>query len=360
MQDNIPFNKDLKTVLFILRDTGGCGFYRCLQPALFLRRRGLMNAMTDVRNATPEQILKADIVVLQSPGTTIAVDIMNFALKNNKKVVVEIDDFLHSVSPTNPGYEAWSPEKLSLHRFVKCLTKAHAVTVSTPQLAREYSLFNKNIYVLPNYLDESKWDLPVQKQNDGVTRIGWAGSSSHLDDLKMIAPVVEKIVKEYDGKVKFETMGLLKEELQDTFKLSQFFEICPKCNYHGDILTWAGEQLENYPQVMASHGWDIAIAPLINTAFNNARSDLKLKEYSAISCPIVASDCTPYRESKESGCDVLLAKNFEEWYNNLKKLISSVELRDEMVENNKKWLEKNWIDENVSKYSEIYNKLLNN
>ena len=46
----VKFNKDLPTALFIARDKGGCGYYRCSQPASFLRTRGLMNTIIDFKD----------------------------------------------------------------------------------------------------------------------------------------------------------------------------------------------------------------------------------------------------------------------------------------------------------------------
>lgn len=356
----IPFNKDIPTVLYVLRDDGGCGFYRCLQPAMALRKRQLFNTITDLKETTREHILMADLVVFQEVGSVKGLEAYNFAIENNKPVVVELDDSLHNVSPNNPGYNTWNTGTLYIHRFVEQLKRANAMTVSTPQLAREYFPYNKNIYVLPNFLDEDKWNNPIQKKKDGKIRIGWAGGNAHIDDLKLISRVIEKIVKEYDGKVKFETMGMTKKELNGVFKLEEFTDTCPKCNYQGEYNTLPGELLDNYPLVLSSHGWDIALAPIVDSAFNCCKSDLKLKEYSAIGYPMIASKVTPYIEAKELGCNVLLAKTFNEWYNNIKKLVEDEKLRRDIIKKNKSWIQSQWIDENIKKYSDIYNQIIQN
>lgn len=355
----MPFNKDLPTALYIIRDDGGCGFYRCYQPALALRRHGLFNTITDMKATTPEHIMKADIVIFQESGSLDAIEAMKFAIEQNKAIIVESDDLLNAVSPHNPGYESWNPSTLFWYRTSMQMIRAHALTVTTPQLAREYFPYNSNIYVLPNYLNQDKWTLPVVRKTDNVIRIGWAGGNAHIDDLKMIAPVIEKIIKEYDGRVKFETMGPTKNELGNTFShLEEFNERCPKCDYQGQSTTWGGETLDNYPTVLASHGWDIALAPVINTAFNNAKSDLKLKEYSAIGVPMIASDVTPYREAKKDGCTVTLADNFKEWYNAIKYLIENPEVRNKIADDNRTWVGKYWIDENIQKYADAYSEVM--
>ena len=119
-----------------------------------------------------------------------------------------------------------------------------------------------------------------------------------------------------------------------------------------------GESLDNYPIVLASHGWDIALAPVINESFGNCKSDLKLKEYSAIGYPIVASDVVPYREAFDNGCDVLLARTFEEWYNYIKELIDNPERRDKMRKHNKGWIAGKWIGDNIQSYADVYHQII--
>lgn len=356
-----PIDPNLKTVLFVTRDTGGCGFYRCWQPAVFLRRMKAFNCIVDFKDTTEERIKMADLVVFQECGTPRAMELMAMAKRLGKPVILEIDDFVHMVSPNNvSGYGSWNPATLFIHRFNQMAIAADAMTVSTPQLAREYFVFNPNIYVLPNYLDKDKWDIPLSKKIDGIIRIGWAGGNAHRDDLAMISPVIKKIIRDNPGKVKFETMGMAKQELGGIFSgLDDFDHVCPKCNYQGENITRMGENLDNYPLVLASYGWDIALAPIINTSFNCAKSDIKLKEYAALGMPMVASAVTPYIEAESKGLEVILARTFEEWYNNIDTLIKDEGQRRLIAQHNKKWIENYWINDRCADYAEVYNQVIN-
>lgn len=357
---DIPLDPDLPTVLFVARDHGGCGFYRCVQPAHALRQLKLFNAIVDFKVTTPDHIDQADIVVFQANGTSQAVQMFKYAKDQGKPVVVETDDNLHAISPNNKGgYGAWNPATLYLHRWNDMVRKADAMTVSTPQLARDHFPYNKNIYVLPNYLDEEKWMIQKTKSKDAYLRIGWAGGNAHGDDLRLVAKVVEQIVHDHKDKVKFETMGMLKQELKDTFAgLEEFSERCPKCNYQGDSIPHPGDTLDNYPTILATFGWDIGLAPIIDTAFNCSKSDLKLKEYAALGVPVVASEVTPYIEAKKLGCRVLLAKTYEEWYNSIKELMENPDLRKEIADANKSWVSEYWIHDNVDKYANVFNQII--
>lgn len=346
-------------IIYVQRDQGGCGFFRCQQPANFLNRSGLANAKTFMISAPKEELMSADLVIMQNTGSVEASNIVNFMKENNIPFVTEYDDFIHHISPHNAGgYPAWNPGTLFLYRSIESTKKAMGVTVSTNQLAREFFPYNPNIYVIPNYLDKEKWDNPIVRKNDGKIRIGWMGGNAHADDLLMISKVLDKIIKEYKGKVIFETIGMTRQELAGVFPMKIHNEVCPSCGYEGELHHYPGETLDNYPMVLASKGWDIALAPVINNAFGNAKSDLKIKEYAAAGIPIVASPVQPYKEAEKSSAQILFAETFEEWYNSIKDLIENSEKRDSMVRANKEWVSKYWIQENIENIFEAYKQII--
>lgn len=352
--NNIP------KIFFVARDNSGCGFYRCRQPADFLKRMGLAETEIFQNVVSPiERLREADLVVMQEMGSANAGNLMSFMIENKIPYVAEFDDFVHHVSPSNlAGYSAWNPSTLYVFRAMELARSAIGLTVSTSQMAREYFPYNQTIYVVPNYLNKDNWDIPVARRNDGKIRIGWAGGNAHADDLKMVSKVLEKITKEFKGKVLFETMGMTKRELAGVFPMPEFTHTCPSCGYEGELHHYPGELLDQYPLALASKGWDIAIAPVINNSFNNCKSDIKIKEYSAVCVPIVSSPVVPYAEAAENGAQILFAKNFEEWYNVLKDLILHPKKRDEITKNNKEWVSNYWIQDNAQKIFEAYSQLI--
>lgn len=353
-------NMDRKPkILYVARDDGGCGFFRCFQPGNFLKRSGLAEVEAVLKHPTHEQLMAADLVIMQESGSVEASNMASFMVKNNIPFMTEFDDFIHHISPNNQaGYIAWNPSTLFLHRAMEMSRKAIGITVSTNQLARELFPYNPNIFVVPNYLNKEQWDQPVIRRTDGKIRIGWCGGNAHADDLRMISKVLDKIVKEYEGKVIFETMGMTEHELAGVFPMQASHDSCPSCGYEGQLHHFPGETLQNYPTVLASRGWDIAVAPVINNAFGNSKSDLKLKEYSAVGLPIVASPVMPYREAVDNGATVSLAATFEEWYDSLKDLIDHSEKRAEIARKNKDWVANYWIQDNIGKIFEVYRQVI--
>lgn len=348
-----------KKIVFVARDDGGCGLFRCKQPAEFLRRSGLANAEYIFKNPSAEQLLGADLVIMQEMGSVEASALAKFMRDNKIPYMAEFDDFIHHVSPRNQGgYMAWNPSTLFLHRSLEMTKQAIGITVSTNQLAREMFPYNSNVYVIENFLDKERWDNPIVKRSDDKIRIGWCGGNAHGDDLLMISKVLDKIIKEYNGKVIFETIGMTRKELSGVFPMKIQNEVCPACNYEGELHHYPGESLEDYPLVLSSKGWDIAIAPVIDNGFGNCKSDLKIKEYSAAGISIVASPVTPYREAAEKGATIVFARTFDEWYNGIKGLIESISLRQDTVKRNKEWVSKYWIQDNVQNIYEVYRQVI--
>lgn len=346
-------------ILYVARDDGGCGYYRCVQPAKFLNRLGLASAEVVLNHPTQEQLLSADLVIMQDMGTENSGNIARQLIQNHIPFLAEFDDFVHHVSPNNlGGYPSWNPGTLYIHRSMEMARSAFGIQVSTNQLAREYYPYNPTIFVVPNYFDKDLWISPISKKQDGKIRIGWAGGNAHADDLAMVSKVIDKIVRESDGKVLFETFGMTKNELGGVFSLNELHQECPSCGYEGEIHHYPGESLEEFPLILASKGWDIALAPVVNNSFGNCKSDNKIKEYAACGIPIVASPITPYKESDRQGARVLFAETFEEWYNQIVSLIESPERRDTIARSNREWMSGYWISDHIQEIFEVYSKII--
>jgi glycosyltransferase involved in cell wall biosynthesis len=350
----------IPNILFIARDDGGCGFYRCEQPAKFLTRAGLANATSVLKHASPQQLMEADLVIVQEMGTIESSNMIKFMEEHGIPFVMEFDDFIHHISPRNlGGYEAWNPSTLFVYRAMELTKRSHGIITATGQLAREFFPYNPNIYVMPNYLDKEIWDVPITHRQDDKIRIGWAGGNAHADDLHMVSKVLERIVREYDGKVVFETLGMTRQELAGVFPMDPSSENpCIKCGHEGELHHFPGESYQSYPQVLGSRGWDLAIAPVINNAFGNAKSDLKIKEYAAMGIPVVASDVQPYRDAVKNGAPIRLADNYQEWYEGLMSLIGDKTARELRSREMKAWSEKNWVQDKVYDISEAFRQIL--
>lgn len=353
--------KPVRKILFVARDDGGCGFYRCRQPAWFLSRYGMFETEVVHKKPTAEQMMSADLVILQEMGLASSSETARFLVSKRIPYLSEFDDFIQHVSPNNrSGYGGWNPGTLMVHRAMEQARAGFGIQVSTEQLAREYFPYNPTVYVIPNWLDRDNWELPAVKRGDGRIRIGWAGGNAHGDDLKMISGVIDRISSEFGNKVVFETFGMTPNEVSGIFSTPPSPDFsCEECGHPGRRHEHWGVPLDQYPSALAAKGWDIALAPIIETSFNACKSDIKLKEYSALGIPAVASPVRPYLDAVKNGCPALLANGFDEWYDVLVKLIRDEDERQCISKEAKKWASGNWIQDRVLEIRDLYEKVIN-
>jgi len=356
-------------LLFLVRDQHGCGFYRMMVPANEIKRLDLADVMLQMQ-WDQQAVNWADVIITQRMTEPQAFEAIEQAQVFGKKVIYEIDDFLQSISPANPSFYFWSPLGPNIGRALRLIQKCDAVQVSTERLRNEYALWNPNIEVLPNYLDKTIWDNPAwtathwdnyyQKKNDGIIRIGWAGADSHYHDLQLVEEILTKICNKYPN-VHLCLFGYHGESKIGPYlfqKIALAETKCPNCKQGGQLERINGTELLYYPSKLKEAAFDIAIAPLIETGFNEGKSDLKVKEYAALGIPVVASNVPSYNKSVKHGYTGFLATTGKEWYDYLELLIVDKSLRFRLGENNHRWHQENTIDKHINKWLQFYSKVL--
>ncbi len=359
---SMKIDRKLK-LLFIPKDNRGSGFYRIFLPASKLKDLGLAEVRLNNRY-DPAEAQWADVIVVQRPTEIEWLERFITLKSEGKKVVLEIDDLLYGIDPRATAWDYWNPVGANLGRALILMQNASAITTTTARLRNEYALHNRHIHVLPNYLPPEKWDKPVRwtnvdwdnykkRKNDETIRIGWVGAANHVVDLELVAGIVDKICKD-NPNVHFVLMG--PTAFKGMFPSIQ--EYNPETG-EGQLELIKGVDLQDYPDVVHSLALDIAIAPLAEISFNECKSDLKLKEYGAISVPTVASNMKPYSLSLLDGKTGYLATTGKEWYDCLTKLIKDKDLRDKMGTEARKFYEANTIDGHIKEWLQVYDELIN-
>jgi len=241
-------------------------------------------------------------------------------LNCGKPVIYETDDLLHLIPEGHPRYQLSHDNRFPLLSFV---AQCDAVTVSTNQLRSAYLNYNQNIYVLPNLINEERWGLneSTEPRQDAVSRphirIGFAGTSTHLDDLSIIEEVLARIDEKYGDRVSFTFLG------------------CAPHNWRNLTNVIIDESFIAYPsftQRLRRERFDIGLAPLRDNFFNSCKSNLKFLEYSACGIAGVYSDVLPYRESVRNGQTGILVKNEPlEWFKAIEMLLQNKALCQTMA-----------------------------
>ena len=322
---NADFNPKPKIYAFP-PDSAGVGEYRVRGPVNTLTRAGLIegafaNNVNELILPTPVEIerIKPDVLFMQNGF----LDFILTAWKKYRKfndvfMVCGQDDIVYMLPEDHPMKGEWPT---NLRRKVKEQFQcSDRLIVANEALAAEFKKMAGDIIVVPNYLENIRWDslhLP-EKNTAKKLRVGWAGGQQHENDLKFILPIVEALHKEVD----WVFMGLCLEELEPFVK-----------EIH------KGVTFDLYPQKLAELNLDLAIAPLMHNKFNECKTNLRLLEYGVLAWPVVCSDVLPYQNAPVTR----VANNTQHWIKTIREKVNEPEALVIEGETLKKWVLDNYM-----------------
>jgi glycosyltransferase involved in cell wall biosynthesis len=300
----------------------------------------------------PQQVAEADLVVVQRDFPRFRAEyeqILSLARAQGKAVIYELDDLLSELPPEHPQARRAEESRAAI---LEAVVAADGVTCSTPVLGEYLRCFNRNTWVLPNYLNDELWAdglnrLPPdadQHDADPVV-IGYLSGPGHRPDLDTITPVLRQILREYPGRVSL-----------------RFWGIRPPDNLidRSDV-EWLEPGLVDYRQFAEYFGkqhCDIFIAPLAAGRFNGSKSSLKFLECSALGIPGIYSRSAPYDQVVEQGQNGLLAGTYDEWINGLRQLIEDRALRHEMGRRARQTVRDGWLlSQHAHEWAAVYAKI---
>jgi glycosyltransferase involved in cell wall biosynthesis len=79
-----------------------------------------------------------------------------------------------------------------------------------------------------------------------------------------------------------------------------------------------------------ANDFDIGLAPLAPTPFNDSKSHIRALEYMALGIPVIAADRPAYRDLVVDGVTGYLVSSAEQWAARLRELINDEAARDEL------------------------------
>jgi hypothetical protein len=221
-------------------------------------------------------------------------------------------------------------------RFTDILRLTKLVDLTTTPshvLAEKYRAAQaKHVAVIDNHLDDAVSGFGSQASHHGLV-VGWMAGAEHERDLARL-PIVDVLGRllEAHPELRVVTIGL-RLPLR-----SERYEFRPKVPF-GELLP-------------AMADFDIGIAPLADTPFNQARSSIKLKEYGSIGASWLASPVGAYRDmgTKEGGR--LVAD--DEWFEALDGLIRSRFKRQRLSRQALKWARSQTVERFASRWEEEF------
>jgi glycosyltransferase involved in cell wall biosynthesis len=384
-------NKKVK-VLVVASDRSGVGYFRSIAPHVGLERFYPEEFHIDI-NETPDlnndEFLKQyDIVHYhRSLGQYDQMPKLLEKLKSMGIVtIMDLDDYW-SPGKHHPAYLLIKNSKMD-EKILANIKIAENITTTTDIFANEIEKYNKNVFVLPNAIDPTeKQYTPTPEKSDRI-RIGWLGGSSHLEDLKLLNGLVNKLKS--DGlidKIQFVLCGFdlrgnvtmidpntgkqtqrpIKPMESVWYKYEQIFTdnySTVSEEYKKHLLSFSKDEYHDITNEPYRRVWtkpvstyatnynlfDISLAPLTDNLFNKVKSQLKVIESGFHKKALIAQDFGPYQidlvNAKVKGIDknnpvtfdvtgnaYLVNNNAKEWYQFIKRLITNPE-QIEILSNN--------------------------
>ena len=248
-----------------------------------------------------------------------------------KPVVMDMDDDLLSLPIYHPDRVKLNYAKAQIPILLG-MVQAKALTVTTPYLADRLRKYNTNIFVLPNFLDDSLWQFnPPQVDPVGEKiRIFYMGTITHVPDLEMLKPAFRALAMKYPGQLEFVFYGAnleFEEDIPATIT-----------NCQSETFVYA-----DYVKVALAQKANIAIAPLEDIPYNHCKSSIKFFEYTAMGLPGVYSRVTPYTNVVEEGVNGFTASTISEWIDALSELIENPQLRERIALSAQETVRRDWL-----------------
>ena len=221
-------------------------------------------------------------------------------------LVVDVDDAFVAMED-HPEAELYR----SLNGPIERAIAASAETwFSTPELMRLYSHVAHRSAVMPNALDPRIWRdwrnaRPEPFRRDKV-RMLYMGTGTHGPDFTILRPALDRLWGEREGRFDVTLIGIA----ADVEPAPWLHRIAPPA----DAIAYP-----RFVRWLRGQGpFDIGLAPLADTRFNSAKSDIKLLDYLALGLLPVVQDCPAYRLDPAMTAGAVHAAD---WFETLRGLI---------------------------------------
>lgn len=278
----------------------GTFYWRCRLPAKAVGGQVLMFEKSDLvkddeYGATfPRQ---KGAAIWPFAGNTTRGILMAAMREQGHRVLMEADDnYVIGTDPRVRGRDwtetiAEAEGEHSYEAHKKLCKWVDGIIVSTENLAGYYRELNENVYVCPNSIDPDDWPEP-EKPDDGVLRIGWAASHSHLLD----APLVKRAFR---WAAEQPNVEVLVYGIGDIYK------------FPGRVkkVRWT-DDLTEYRRSLAL--CDVHVCPLEETPWSAGKSDLKALEATMAGAWPIVSTATPYKPWHDRTMTCTTAKDWQD------------------------------------------------
>lgn len=244
------------------------------------------------------------------------------------RLVVDLDDDLLSPSSRKRLLDGGYLES-DLDGLERIVAAADAVVVSTGELATRVGSMARSVHVVPNRLSPAVWTDPIEpvpsRRPSGSVRVLYMGSATHAADIAIVRDAFAKRTTAFGTRIELDVVGVLDDDEGWFTRL----DVPRDARAYDRFSAWLRRR---------GRRWDIGIAPLAASEFNDAKSDLKFLEYTALGLPTIASAVGPYAGADEHGA-VLVENDPDAWFAALSELADFPDRRRSVLADARRYVE---------------------
>lgn len=290
-------------VLSLVNKQSGCCYHRIKIPITYLMQEGLIRGVP-AGLSFEDSLKNCDILFYNRVPTDVPFEkVIALRKKHGFKIVVDIDDYW-KLYPGHYLEQIWQRQGID-QQFIMNLSAADAVTCTSDRLRSKVLAYNKNVHVVPNALPFGELQFTPDRAPGSRMRFIYAGGSSHLWDVRLLRPSIDKLSRDnFGGEILLAGISPgvdIYRKMIDTMSARGKLQ---------NFRTLTYEPLHSYMDLY--NDGDVALAPLVGNEFNAHKSNLKVLEAGCKKMPIIVSNTGPYRDDP---CPLLMRVDSPtEWY----------------------------------------------
>ena len=306
-----------------------CTRYRVLNKAEQLRKHGFAVKVVNLSDFQLSMAQNAShIIIYRSPISPELLRLCHLAKEYGKPVFFDIDDLVFDTVYTDQlSYTQGlnSVEKgnydAGVRNYGYMLENCDGAITSTNQLQEELKKYQSKVLLNRNLASDELISISSQfikdySQVSDIVKIGYfSGSISHNENFELIKPAIKQLLTKYSN-VQLHIVGIL--DIPQDMK-----------PFENQIVTHDYVDWDKLPALISEV--DINLAPLVDSIFNRAKSEIKWIEAALVKVPTVASKIGAFSDMVIDGETGLLATD-DQWFDKLEALVLSPELRQNLAE----------------------------
>jgi len=368
----------IKVLVICPNIRSGVAYYRQSLPHIYLQQH-YPDFQCDLRpsitGVTDGELKDYQIVHFARKIEDVDVSIERIRKAGAAKVVLDMDDYWR-LQPHHPLYFNYKYDG-TIEQTEKSIRAADHITCTTSHFAGViWGSGAADVVVLPNAIDPEQPQWKIAPTSSELIRFGWMGAAIHLEDLALLKGSMRRAhSSDIYGKYQLVLCGF--DMQQHYFQWSGIKGEEPKpIKVNGEQTTYATFEriltddyrllkatpeyityLRQYKQEQQNwekdlyyrriwtrpvdqygigyNDFDVALAPLNNTPFNNCKSQLKVIEAGFMKKALIASAVIPYTidcVNEENALMVEHGRDGIDWFVKMRRLINNPSMIEDLGE----------------------------